>query len=1551
MGTHFVEGSRSIPTLHQNGPSSNRKQGKFTLMAGSYSTFQAFFALTDLASVGGDFFGLPDYASTMAFELFTTKNTTAFPSSISDLSVRFLVRNGTDRGPIAAYPPFGRKDTSMPWTDFVTEIGKISIGTAAEWCRKCNATIAFCRGSVGTSPPAPPHADSVSRGKISNTVPGAISEMVSLGVMVVLAVVFLLWRRSVGAKGAAQTKEGSLGKCWSLEPRPLETTISARHPHSAVASDQPTQAHLTAPSGQVRSGSGGSTPGSLSVSLQDIFPNRQVYGLRVLHQPAEPVVDIIFIHGLTGNSYDAWLEAKSGIYWPIQLLGRDVPDARIMSFGYDADSDRKIVLVVHSLGGLVAKKALCLSEQSVEPHLKQLDRCAIAAAFLDTPHRGSGHTPFASGIANILKAGGKRVNANVLQFLSRDSEVLADTEGSFGIWLRRNSSRFNIACFVEELELPLIGMVVTKDSAKIDGYPQLSIRANHMARLPEFQISSYPNYLQDMTRFSTPDHEGYRRILGEVKRWIRPLSSPPDLKRELTQGEEDCLRSLSFPEMNDRRNDVNAAAGGTCAWLLQYQKYKDWAAQPLNLLWIKGKPGAGKSTLLKYVLHATQVERSSPSNLHIISFFCHGRGTEIQRTPLGLFRSLLHQLLDRFPNALASLVQTFKSRCQTMDKPGKDWKWHAQELEDFVGTSLPLVLEKCMIRIFVDALDECGEEAAGRLIRFFQYLHSKCSSIQHLGICFSCRHFPIITPENCLEICVEHENYQDIRRYIRGELRNAIHNPEELQTLQDKIEAQSNRVFQWAALVIPQNIPLELDDLYETIIRSLDVEDLPRSVRLLQWICFARRPLSLRELRCAMNVDTSSSYRSFSECRDLPNYIETDKHTEKHLQDLSGGLTEVKRHQEDTVVELIHQSVSDYLTIKGFRSLDSSLDSTDKAIGCAHVQLSTSCILYFTMDEITKPLISCMDKHPFLEYAVTSWLPHAQVAEEKGMLQANIPAFLQRLSAQALRYWVTLYSMTGQYPRPLIGTTMMHVASRYGLASIASAISDCRRGNIESNAKDNVGRTPLSWAAGEGHKAVVELLLARSGVEYGQTSLSWAARGGHEGVVRLLLARSDVETDSKDKHNQTPLFWAAREGHDAVVKLLLTRNNVEVELENENSQTPLLWAAKEGHKAVVELARSDVEVNSKDCNHRTPLWSEVTADQKNKDGQTPMSWAARGGHEAVVKLLLARSEVEVNSKDCNRRTPLWWAAWNGHEAVVKLLLTRSDAEADPKDRDGQTPLSWAAKEGYESLTKLLLARNDVEADSKNKIGQTPLFWAAKGGHEGVVKILLARSDVNVGSKDCYGQTPLLWAAEGGQDAVVQLLLARNEIKVDIEDCYGQTPLSWAAGRGHEVAAKLLLARSDVGANSKDGCGRTPLSWAAEGGHEAVVKLLLARNDIEADSRDRNGQTPLSWAAVEGYEGVVKLLLARSDVNPNSKDSDGQTPLSWAAREGRGAVVKMLLARGDVEVNSKDKIHRSPLLWAARAGHEAVVRLLLARDDVEFDREDLSRETPLSLAVD
>ncbi|KAL7962115.1 hypothetical protein V8C34DRAFT_311341 [Trichoderma compactum] len=56
----------------------------------------------------------------------------------------------------------------------------------------------------------------------------------------------------------------------------------------------------------------------------------------------------------------------------------------------------------------------------------------------------------------------------------------------------------------------------------------------------------------------------------------------------------------------------------------------------------------------------------------------------------------------------------------------------------------------------------------------------------------------------------------------------------------------------------------------------------------------------------------------------------------------------------------------------------------------------------------------------------------------------------------------------------------------------------------------------------------------------GRTPLSWAAKNGHDTVVNLLLEQG-AEIESKDNGGQTPLSLAAENGHEAAVRLLIEK--------------------------------------------------------------------------------------------------------------------------------------------------------------------------------------------------------------------------------------------------------------------------------------------------------------------------------------------------------------------------------------------------------------------------
>jgi pectate lyase len=111
------------------------------------------------------------------------------------------------------------------------------------------------------------------------------------------------------------------------------------------------------------------------------------------------------------------------------------------------------------------------------------------------------------------------------------------------------------------------------------------------------------------------------------------------------------------------------------------------------------------------------------------------------------------------------------------------------------------------------------------------------------------------------------------------------------------------------------------------------------------------------------------------------------------------------------------------------------------------------------------------------------------------------------------------------------------------------------------NAMDSYGATPLYYAAMRGNKK------DKSG--YGPVHL--AALEGHRDVVQVLIANG-ADLDSQNGGVLTPLCWAARKGHRDVVELLISRG-ADVNAKDRRGRTPLRWAEYRGHTEIVELLR------------------------------------------------------------------------------------------------------------------------------------------------------------------------------------------------------------------------------------------------------------------------------------------------------------------------------------------------------------------------------------------
>jgi len=821
---------------------------------------------------------------------------------------------------------------------------------------------------------------------------------------------------------------------------------------------------------------------------------------------------------------------------------------------------------------------------------------------------------------------------------------------------------------------------------------------------------------------------------------------------------QNCLKSLAFQGMDDRSKTIEAAAPETCEWLLEHEKYTNWTTSSPGMLWIKGKPGSGKSTLLRYALDNITAVPSFRDTDIVLSFFLHGRGAPLQRTPVGLFRSLLHQLLLVAPDGLADLVTTFQEWSSNAKKtPNDEYSWVLNEMQGFLKSALHNALRDRAVWVFIDALDESGATNARDLVRKFKSLLQEIPpSCRPLRICFTCRHYPLLDPDCRLSIQPEKENWEAISTYVRARLSES---PKlSASNLSDLVTNRANGVFMWARLVVDKalelddegvglrkieaavkDVPKELEDLYTELVQ--DMRQDPLSLRLIRWICCALRPLSLEGLRWAMVVYANCPYKSLQQCQDAEDLAPDNGTMEKKLKTLSRGLAEAVQPSSDSVyfVQFIHQSVKDFIVDKGLSILTDRLEPSepkakDTALAWAHYQLSRTCVRYLAMEEIHRRVSSAtidsesdntmaydsendniiwdegdcrdfMSEFPLLHYALVSWAAHAKHSEMRGIPHHDLLDYLDPALFKRLGLISRALSGSKRYiPWLSRRTQLLHVVSQYALLGPLRRILD---EGAEIDVENEVGQTPMLLAALGGHEAVVQLLID-NGAEInvhdydGHAPLLYAALSGDEPVVNLLIDKG-ADIDWQNKNYETALLLGSKFDYASVVTLLLNRG-AKVDISDIVGYTPLLLAAKKGHESIVQLL----------------LDNGASIDMKDNDGKTPLSWAAEHGHQRIVQILLDRG-ADIDMKDDEGKTPLSCAAESGHESIVQILLDNG-AGIDIPDIHGCTPLLWAFRYKHVAIVKLLVGKG-AAVEMENINGETPLSVGKEPGNEAILRLL------------------------------------------------------------------------------------------------------------------------------------------------------------------------------------------------------------------------------------
>ncbi|KAK8068564.1 hypothetical protein PG996_007676 [Apiospora saccharicola] len=458
-----------------------------------------------------------------------------------------------------------------------------------------------------------------------------------------------------------------------------------------------------------------------------------------------PKVDVVFVHGLRGDKIGTW--SKGNLCWPRDLLKTDLQEARVLSYGWDADianftsqtsqdslyghadtfykrlqslredKTHPIIFIAHSLGGLLVKQMLIRAKSyqdnnrfeslgSPFPH-------TIGIIFMGTPHRGSNKTGLASIIAKVAEVSLRQSNTKLLEVLERGSATLEEQRDAF----TTISKHLDVVCFREELATG-IGLIVPQDSAVYEGWDvmQDAIHANHM----------------NMTKFAGREDEGYKSVLRHIQRQIKKSSDASQESKQalcdiIDQNPETkyVLKALRFNIMDAREEVIDPAFNQTCDWLLALdteadapaKRLKSWlSSESQPIFWISGKAGSGKSTLMKFLSKNIQ-QLDHPfinSSTIFASFYFYNekdKRFELQMSREGMMRSIIHQCLEQEPAWIRDVLpELFNEGSPYQMDPGahlgtkvSNWDWLSRAFANLVHAA---GRNQRKILLLVDGLDE-----------------------------------------------------------------------------------------------------------------------------------------------------------------------------------------------------------------------------------------------------------------------------------------------------------------------------------------------------------------------------------------------------------------------------------------------------------------------------------------------------------------------------------------------------------------------------------------------------------------------------------------------------------------------------------------------------------------------------------------------------------------------------------------------------------------------------------------------------------------------------
>lgn len=580
-----------------------------------------------------------------------------------------------------------------------------------------------------------------------------------------------------------------------------------------------------------------------------------------------------------------------------------------------------MILIGHSLGGLIIKKAYILAQQ-----FSEFDSVATrvhSIFFLGTPHRGSDLAALLTRILHV--AHGARP---FVVDLHRNSLATQSINDEFS----HHCQKLQLFSFYETLPTSYgigKGLVVDKDLAILGFSNERTayMHANHR------DICKYADK-------NDPNYQTLRNALASIIDNVRSRTSLP--QHNLDTGQlsflDNCL------DMSDAIEDDLIAVdsrrmSGSCEWLMEKNSFQRWRDSPAEaqIYWISAKPASGKTILSGYIIkHLRELD-------HDCGFYFFDCADKMNATVSALLRSMAWQMATKHLEISMIVFEI----CRKDDQIAKaDYRTIWRKL--FLDGIMKIRLERPQYFV-VDALDECkGDNELVPLLL-------KLSETLKIRFVITCRSkyesYSLVKSPRSIVISEEisaNDTLLDISKYLDANVDSLpIVDENGHQSTVAKILDKSAGCFLWVRLVLQElrqvhtsaevnqvleEIPSDMNELYTRILNSMSKAPYGKILAkaILTWIVCSARPLTTEELYFALQLDINDTI---------------DK-IEKSITASCGQLVYIDTRSR---VHMIHQTARDYLLRPGM----TSEFSVDKKLG--HKRLLMICLKYLCGNEMTGP--------------------------------------------------------------------------------------------------------------------------------------------------------------------------------------------------------------------------------------------------------------------------------------------------------------------------------------------------------------------------------------------------------------------------------------------------------------------------------------------------------------------------------------------------------------------------------------------------------------------